>query len=346
MNIYEQDVFSQPEDLRAAVQFYKEQGYFEKIKKLSEKKFSGIVFTGMGSSYSTCLNAATKMRNKGYHASAQVTSQLLHYELDSIDKDTLLVMVSQSGRSGEIVELVEKLSVPCMVVGLSNDAESPLGKRSDLFLDIHVRPEKAVSTRTYLAPLALMDLFAEAYVGSDPEQFFENMNSAFGYLEEDIKRFSEITDKIETFLKYPIYLALIGRGYDICTVDAGALFTKEVAKYPSIPFDAGQFRHGPFEMSGSEFSAIIFATKGPGCRMQLGLARDIADKGGKIVVVTDSDDVESTENILVIRQKYISHELACISNILPVQCFGNYIAKKKGLKVGEFLYSSKITTVQ
>ena len=346
MNIYEQDISTQPKDIREALNFYISNSYAEKIQKLSEKKFSKILFTGMGSSYSACLNAGTILRNHGLPCSVETTSQLLHYEMPSIDRDTLLVMVSQSGRSGEIVELIEKLSVPCTVVGLTNDEESPLGKRADLLLNLHVKPEQAVSTRTYLAPVVLMHLFAVAYTGGNPNETVDQMNISLDYLEESIRDFEKMGGQIKEFLALPPYVALIGRGYNLCTVDAGALFLKEVAKYPSIPFDAGQFRHGPFEMIGPSFTAILFAPEGVGCDKQLRLANDIAAKGSKVVVVTDSDQLGSSENILVIHQKYVSEELACIGNILPVQCLANHIAKAKGLKVGEFLYSNKITTVQ
>ena len=346
MNIYEQDIFSQPKDIREAINFYVDNHYGEKIQKISDKKFSKIILTGMGSSYSACMNANTILRNSGLPCTVEPASQLLHYEIPSIDNDTLLVIVSQSGRSGEIVELIEKLSVPCTVVALTNDEESPLGKRADLLLNLHVKTEQAVSTRTYLAPIVLMHLFACAYVGKYNDVLVNSLNTSLDYLEESIGDFDELGQKMKAFFALPPYVALIGRGYDMSTVDGGALFIKEVAKYPSIPFDAGQFRHGPFEMIGSGFTAIFFATEGVGCEMQLRLAKDVAAKGSKVIVVTDSDQISDSENILVVHQKYVSPELACVVNILPVQCFGNYIAGAKGLKVGEFLFSNKITTVQ
>lgn len=346
MNIYEQDIFTQPKDIREALNFYVENRYVEKIQNLAEKKFSKIILTGMGSSYSACLNANTILRNYGLPCNVVPTSQLLHFEMASIDRDTLLVMVSQSGRSGEIVELIEKLSVPCTIVGLTNDDDSPLGKRAELLLNLHVKTEQAVSTRTYLAPVVLMHLFAVAFTGCFKDELVDQLNQSLNYLDDSIKDFGKMSEQIKTFLEFPPYVSLIGRGYSMSTVDAGALFIKEVAKYPSIPFDAGQFRHGPFEMIGPSFSTFIFAPEGIGCDKQLGLAKEVAAKGSKVVVVTDSDQICNGDNILVIRQKYASPELACIVNILPIQCLGNYLAMTKGLKVGEFLYSNKITTAQ
>lgn len=346
MNIYEKDIFTQADDIRAALQFYADSHYGEKIRTLSETKYSKIILTGMGSSYSACFNANTILRNQGLPSTVIAASQLVHYELPSIDADTLLVMVSQSGRSGEIVELIEKLTVPCKVVGLTNDEESPLGRRADMLLNLHVKPEQAVSTRTYLAPIVLMHIFAAAYIGEYDDELVSDLKLSLSHLEESVSEFEDISKKLESFLGFPPYVSLIGRGYSMCTVDAGALFLKEVSKYPSIPFDAGQFRHGPFEMIGPDFTAVFFASEGVGFENQIRLAKDVAAKGSKAIIITDNDDIGSEDNILVIHQKYVSPELACIVNILPVQCLGNYIAKKKGLNVGEFLYSNKVTTVQ
>ena len=274
------------------------------------------------------------------------TSQLVHYELDSIRDDTLLIVVSQSGRSGEIVELIEKLRPSTPVVAFTNDEASPLGKRSNFLLNLHVQPEVSVSTRTYLAPLLLLHLFASVFTGADDGRVVQDLYQSIDFLENGVRRFAEISEQIKNHFLSPSYLTLIGRGYSACTVDAGCLFIKEVAKFPSIPYDAGQFRHGPFEIVGPQFSCMIFAPLGTCYDYQIRLAKDIADKGSKVLVVTNAEQVECPSDILIIRQQYVSQELAGMVNILPVQCFSNIVAKNKGLIVGRFLYGSKITTIQ
>lgn len=346
MNIYETDIYSQPKDLRDALKLYIEESYDKKIKGLCRKKYSRIIFTGMGSSYSACLNANVILRNKGFQSTAVPTSQLLHYEIPSIDDYTLLVIVSQSGRSGEIVDLVNKINHNCTVAALTNDENSPLGMRADLLLNLHVEPEVSVSTRTYLAPLLLLHIFAKVLTGKYDEEVIHDLQRSIDYLESSIKNFSLFSKEMRDFLGMPSCITLIGRGFSSCTVDAGSLFIKEVAKFPSIPYDSGQFRHGPYEMVGPQFSCIIFAPLGNCFDLQTGLAKDIADKGSKVVLITDDLNYESSANILVIHQQYVSQELSGLTNILPVQCFGNYIAKDKNLTVGKFLYGSKITTVQ
>jgi glucosamine--fructose-6-phosphate aminotransferase (isomerizing) len=345
MNIYEQDIFSQGDDMRRTLQHYRNKGYPLALAEATARPFKNIIFTGMGSSYFACYNAVTMLRNKGIRCYAVTASQLLHYEFDSISTDSLLVIVSQSGRSGEIVDLVEKIKNRCYIVGLCNDPESPLALGSNLMLNLLISPEEAVSTRTYLAPLMLLHILAEVFAGTWTEDSYTLIGEVIAVLEDTVNQFETLSADLERFLGMPPYTVLIGRGYSLSTVDSGALFTKEVAKYPSIPFDAGQFRHGPYEMLGKDFSAFVFAPKDQCYEMQVRLAKEITEKGGKAVLVTDGTE-KNQDNMLVINQRYPVSELATMINIVPVQAFSNYIAKKKGLKVGTFLYSNKITQVQ
>jgi glucosamine--fructose-6-phosphate aminotransferase (isomerizing) len=345
MNIYEADILSQGEDMSKALESYREHRYAESLMSLDPRRFGKIIFTGMGSSFFACNTAVTLLRNKGFHCYAVQTSQLVHYEAASIDTATLLVAVSQSGRSGEIVELIQKVRGRCFILGLTNDPQSPLGLGSDLTLNLCITPEKAVSTRTYLAPLMLLYIMAKVFAGNWTGGLFAGIEAVIKSLKENLDAFESLSENIEKYLGSPPYISFIGRGFSLSTVEAGALFIKEVAKYPALPFDSGQFRHGPFEMIGRDFSCFVFAPRDQGYEMQLRLASDIAARGSKVVLVSDGDE-EEKDNMLVIKQQYPVPELADMINVVPIQAFGNYIAKRKGLEVGVFLYSSKITQVQ
>ena len=345
MNIYEKDILSQGKDMQKALKSYRLEDYPKILAKLPLTNFKKIVFTGMGSSFFACNNAVTMLRRSGFCAYSVTASQLLHYENDSISADTLLVMVSQSGRSGEIVELCGKLKGRCFVLGLTNYADSPLALASDLVLNLNVESEQAVSTRTYLAPLMLLYITAKVFIGAWKEESYIGIEDTINALGESLETFNANSDKIEAFLGVPPYISLIARGYSLSTAEAGALFIKEVAKYPSIAFDSAQFRHGPFEMLGKDFACFIFAPSDHGYDMQMRLVNDIADRGGRVVLVTDSA-AASRDNVMVIKQRYPVPELLDMINVTPLQAFADYAAKRKGLDVGVFIHSSKITNLQ
>lgn len=345
-NIFEKDILMQPQDMQVSFAFYKKENYYEKMKALADKSYGKIVFTGMGSSFSACMNTSKVLMNHGIACQAVATSDLLYYQMDMLEKDDLIVMVSQSGESGEIVDLLKLIDDKIRVVAVTNNPDSTLGKRGEECFVLKVRDELAVSTRTYLSSIILLYMLQESFLGTKEAKVMQDIELSLKYLTETVDDFDEMSAAMEKHLGNPSYLVLISRGFAYQTADAGSLFIKEVAKYPSIPMEGGQFRHGPFEMVVSGLSALIFAPRGASMEMQIHLAKDLAERGGKVVLITDSDEVITIPGILVIHQSYANELLSCLVNIVPVQCFGNFAAKAKGIKVGEFVYGSKVTVIQ
>lgn len=346
LNVFEQDIFMQPQDLRESLAFYKKENYYNKMEALAKSRYGKIIFTGMGSSYSACINPSKVLSNHGIRCQAVVTSDLLYYQMDMLEKDDLVIMISQSGESGEIADLIRQMDSDIHVAAFTNNQNSALGKRGKECFLLNVRDELAVSTRTYLSSIILLYMLQESFLGTEETAVLHDIETSLQYLEAAVNEFDNMTAAMEKHLGVPPYITLLGRGFSYETADAGGLFVKEVAKYPSIPMESGQFRHGPFEMVVSGLSALIFAPRGAGMEMQFRLAADLAERGAKIVLITDSDTPIDNPGVLVLRQNYVNEQLACLVNIVPVQCFGNYVAKSKGIKVGEFVYGSKITVIQ
>lgn len=347
VNIFEQDIQSQPNSMRQALKFYSEQKYFVRMQKLGQQKFDKIILTGMGSSYAASINAGAILRNAGFNAVVEVTSDLLHYHLETITEDTLLIMVSQSGVSGEAVDLCSRIPASVHILAVTNEPESALAKRGQDVLLMHVDSEITVSTRTYLASQILMYMVAKAMTGADEAQVMDDLARSVDYLEESLQSFPEMREKIYNHIGIPDYLPLLGRGWNYTTSDAGALFIREVAKYPSISFESAQFRHGPIEMVCPGFAAMVFTPDGLCEDLQDRITTEIALHGGKVVVIAgEHAKVTQSDRVLVIRQKYVSQELAPIVNILAIQAFADYVSRARGYDVSVFRCGAKVTDVQ
>lgn len=346
-NAFETDVELQPESIAEALRFYEAQSYFEQIRDLAENRYDRIVLTGMGSSYAACINAGAMLRSAGLNVFTEVTSDLVHYHRGMITENTLLVMVSQSGHSGEIVELCESISETLPVVAVTNDGECALAKRAQLTLLMNVAPEQIVSTRTYVASQMLMYLFAKAFLGEPKDKVIGQLKESIAYLSKAVEEFSAVQDKMRAHIGVPSYVSLIGRGWSYATAEAGALFIKEGAKSPSIAFEAAQFRHGPIELVSEGFAALLFIPKGQCEQMQCRIAEEICSHGGKVVAVVEKGvELPRHPGILPIRQNYVSQELAVLVNIVAVQAYINYISKDCGYDSGSFRCGSKVTDIQ
>lgn len=346
MNIFLEDVKNQPISLRNALKSYMSDASLEKMRILAGKKFSRIVFTGMGSSHYSCIGASIYLNQKGIVSIVKSASQLLHYENQLIDKDTLLYIVSQSGESGEVVNLLSRIPDNTSVVAVTNNPDSTLARRSDYVFEMNVAEEEAVSTRTYLASILINNIIAKVLAKELCDATLSNIESVIDEMEAFLANHEKISERIKDFIGNPSYICLMGRGHSYSSSCAGGLFIKELAKFPSISFDSGEFRHGPFEMIDKDFTGIIFAPEGPTYNLNCKLAIDIAERGGRVLLVTNKSTEKVHSRILELQMAHFEEFFTPMLEILPVQLTANIIAESKNLEVGKFRWASKITSAE
>lgn len=250
---YLSDILDQPESLRKALPVYLGPEYLERMVDLARLKFDRIIFSGMGSSNFCSLGASILLNSGGYSSEVKSAGHLLHYDMEQAGKGTLLFLISQSGESIEITNILDRLPEGSVVAAITNNPSSTLAKRADLTFNLNVAAEESVTTRTYLASLLLVDIIAKTISGQRDEEFTAQVWDTLSYMEEYLKNYNYSIAQMKNFMALPPYLCLAGRGYSLSTVRAGALFFREVAKYPAIDFDSGEFKHGPVEMVDENF---------------------------------------------------------------------------------------------
>ena len=344
MNVFLDDVLNQTQAMRDAMACYKD--YTSAFERLSSIKPQNVLFTGMGSSHYCSQPAVIRLIQGGMAARVEAASEVLYYERQAITPDTLLIITSQSGESGEIVSLLERLPASQTIVGITNDPRSTLGRRADICLEMRVAPELAVSTRTYLASLILSDMVASALLGESVQDSLRKSAEAVGVLEAFLADHEALQQEIARFFDHPQTLCYIGRGPALATAECGALFTRETAKYPALAFDSGEFRHGPYEMVDEKFCAMIFAPGGATMELQMHLTDAIAEHGGRVVFVTDADVRFDSARVKVLRHLPVAENHATLIEIAAAQLFANDMALHLGHAPGVFRQSSKVTTAQ
>ncbi len=352
---YMEDIFSQPESLKECG--YKLGGQAEIIEKIrwrSEKKgCKRIIFTGMGSSNYCSVTADRYLSEHGWLSLRYSTAELIHSCFHMIQEDTLLVMISQSGESGEIVRLLERLegkiylpgrqeqSGKITVVGITNSSESTLARKSTYTLYMNVEQESSVTTRTYMAGIAETLFLAMGINGVSYEKFLKGLLKCVQNMEETLNDSKAWGEGLKSFLdesdvSAPIWL--LGRGLDFGTASAGALFFREVSRVVSAAEYCGEFRHGPFEVVDSRFRAVLITTDEEIHELNRNLAENIREKGGHVFIISNQEEQEPAA-VLPDCGKWYSQFLT----IIPIQLLADYIAERKGIKPGEFRWGSKIT---
>lgn len=342
MNIFIEDVLNQVEHIEGAYESYKASNYLTLLDHIAQFNYSSVLFVGMGSSNYACYSASMYLKRHGIPSSVTSAGELFYYELNSIEENTLIILVSQSGESPEIIRLVEKLKDRSNVIGITNVSNSTLGRNVKLCLPLNVKEEISVSSRTYTTTVIMSHIVASCLINKK-EECFASVKNAIDALRSFINTYKNKSEDLKNFLKGVSFVSCMGRGPSYGSALAGSLFFKEASKFPSEGTDAAEFRHGPIEVVDEHFGAVVFAPEGITGTLGVKMANDIAVKGGKVLLVTDQDVTVTNSNIYVLKYTLLNEYYAPIIEIAAIQFICDALAGISGIVPGEFRWASKVT---
>jgi glucosamine--fructose-6-phosphate aminotransferase (isomerizing) len=129
-----------------------------------------IVLTGMGASLHAVHPLRVRLVRSGRTAFVVETAELIHAQSALLDARTLVIAVSQSGRSAETVELLNiasRRASPTIHHRVTNGANSPLAQRAHAKIVIRAGSEHSVSCKTYVSTLAALEWLGGALCSED-----------------------------------------------------------------------------------------------------------------------------------------------------------------------------------
>jgi len=311
-----------------------------------------VVFTGMGSSLAAARPAAARVAAAGLWATAAEAGELLHYGLDTLRQGSLVVLVSQSGRSAETVALGRRLRSTggIRIIAVVNDLASPLAGLADIVVPMHAGTEVTVSTKTFVATFVALNALADALIGISGE----TVNLALG---------ADLASKLSLLASTPEIarasavrfssvqsLVVIGRGPAFSAADYGALILKEAAAFAAEAMFAGSFRHGPIEIAGPATGIVVLAPPGQTQSLCVRLATDTARLGSPTWLLAGPDQgtpngsrVDALDGLVISDLPDIPEVLAPLLYCVPLQHLAVHLAVMRNRQPGVVERSSKVT---
>lgn len=350
MNKFLKEIFEQPRVLADTLNYYLKgegQTELEKVSSIWEQgRFDEIIFTGMGSSFFAPHTANCILSKYGIVSRIINSGEFLHYHLPLLRDRALLTCISQSGESYEIVKILEKIPAGLTCIGITNEENSTLSRKSSITLLSKAGKEEMTSTKTYVSTLLVLDIYASVLTGRWKSGSMPDLNVAIEAVGKLINNREEWLAPAKDILGHPSFVQIIGRGPSYSSVLQGALMIMEAARNPAAGIYGGEFRHGPLEMSKKGFRAIIFAPLGVTFEQGIKLAEDITKFGGKVVLITNSLAVFTNTDIYPIRIPCQDEYLFPIPAIVPLQFIINQWAIDEGHEPGNFAMGAKVTTTE
>lgn len=138
---------------------------FERAVDLLRQCRGRVILTGMGKSGIICRKIAATLTSTGTAAFFLHPAEAIHGDLGVIQADDVVVALSYSGETGEILRLLETIRrLGAKLVTITGTPESTLGQTADVTLDCSVAeeacPMNLVPTASTTAALAIGDALA------------------------------------------------------------------------------------------------------------------------------------------------------------------------------------------
>jgi glucosamine--fructose-6-phosphate aminotransferase (isomerizing) len=331
---YEMNIIEQPGALRD----FARTPLARELDNVKLGNFDRIILTGMGASHHCAIPTWRRLIACGHSAWWLSTSELL----DSpalLTENSLLWITSQSGRSGEIVALLEGIEGrrPKYTIGITNDLASPLAEKSDVVVDLCSGDEATVSSKSYLNSLAAHHLLVEKFTGVEESESLRTVLTAA----DELSSWIAPTDVIRVIAASAVEsqaprIVLIGTGNQSASALLGALIIKEASKLGAEGFVGGEFRHGPLEMAGPGLTAVIYMGRSENRNLQQ-LSSELMEIGSTAIVLGASKrNAIVTETSSELSQMMLETKF---TQLLSVE-----LSRAQGFTPGEFRFGKKITS--
>ena len=204
-------------------------------------------------------------------------------------RDGLLLAISQSGQSPDIVGVVEAAREGgALTIAITNDHPSPLAAAAEFSLRCHAGEELAIpATKTYVAELAVV---ASLVAAIRPDDALERGLAALpAVLRATIGQTDAWLDgdgaELVRALAEGDRALLVSRGYNLATTLELALKLKETCGLFAEAYSTADFAHGPLVLAQAAVPTIGIRPDGPmGALVDETLAT-VAGRGGLATVI-------------------------------------------------------------
>mgnify|MGYP000142923699 CR=1 FL=1 len=326
--LLEQEILSQPEVLAGLLD--KELARVQRIvAELPGFSYAMIAARGTSDHAATYAQYAWGALARRPVALATPSLHTLYHAPPRLD-GALVVGVSQSGQSPDIVSVVEegrRQGRPTLAI--TNDGSSPLAAAADYVIELHAGAERSVAaTKTYTAQLAVMALLAAAWSGEQAR--LDELQRLPEALAATLQGATIVGPRAERY-RYMEQCVVIGRGYNYPTALELALKLKELTYVMADAYSSADFRHGPIATIAQGMPALLIMPTGATFADMLELAHELRARGAELIICSDAPEAQALATTVLPLVGALPEWLSPVAAIVPGQLLALHLALARGL---------------
>ena len=357
-NFMSKEIFEQPITAKNCIH-----EYVDKIRDdinfynfpIKPQSINKIVLVGCGTAYHSCLVAKYWFEAfTSLNVETDIASEF-RYRNVRFNKNNLYLFVSQSGETADTaaaLDLCKKNGIKtCSIV---NVVESSIARNSDWVLPIHAGPEIGVaSTKAFIGQMLVIYMLCLKIAdlrGDMKKEDYQKKISNIKKLPELLERCLKVEDKIQVIAKDFLDAKgsmFLGRGSSFPIALEGALKLKELSYLHAEGYPAGEMKHGPLALIENGLPVIVIAPHDKYFHKTVSNMQEVIARGGKILLITDSNENIVNENIrFKIDLPLVEESLSPFLFTIPLQLLAYHVALLKKCDIDKPRNLAKSVTVE
>ena len=283
-----------------------------------------LYITGSGTSHNAVLVAKYMMSKYAKIKLETIISSELITLPDSIEPNSILIAISQSGESADVLEAVNIAKKSnAKILSIVNMLTSSLVQESSLVMGMNCGPEIGVAaTKSFTSQLAILYQITESLCDGCIGIDFKKVSQDISKILSDHSSIQKIAKK----LKDVSDIYILGRGIHYPIASEAALKLKELTYIHAEGIPGGELKHGPLALMDSNVYVIIINPNDSTYNDTITSASEIKARGAKIIGISDKN---SDVYDFWIEIPSVEEPIFPIIEIIPIQLLAYYSAIEK-----------------
>jgi len=265
----------------------------------------------------------------GLVAALAAPSLITQYEARPALQSALVIGISQSGQSPDIVAVLDEgRRQGGVCVAITNDPGSPLARAAEFVLPQLAGDERAVAaTKTYSTQLMALAMLS-ASLSSD-ERLWAALEQIPAQVEAALALNASTPDAAASFRTHE-RLVVVGRGFDLATVLELTLKIKETSGVMADGYSSADFHHGPKALLESRIPLLAVAP-GPHVFEELDALLELArSRRAPLIAISDRPEVLGLAGLQLPSPAGVPGWLSPLVTIVPGQLFALGLSVARG----------------
>jgi glutamine---fructose-6-phosphate transaminase (isomerizing) len=252
------------------------------------RKAKSLYITASGTSYHAGLLMKFRLNKEARIRADTVVAGELKEQTGFIGKGSVVVALSQSGETADVMEAVKEAKKHgANVYSIVNAAGSSLARESDGVLLLNCGPEVGVAaTKSFTAQVVVSNLVVDAVLGKKRSNGIKELSEAVA---EALKCDSDIQELVERYRDRPDFY-FVARGYESPVAMEGALKLKELSYIHAEGMPASELKHGTLALIEEGTPVVIINPSGDNHAESLSNAEELRARGADLIGISDVKD--------------------------------------------------------